>query len=111
MDIDATKNSDYLFLLGHHNGADTIIDGLDTTSLIFERRFVAQFNMYDTTDYAVKFMSDYNLTNVQAPSPQYPTYDIINTLYLNNITYNPNFETVFHQGLLMINLILLKHTI
>lgn len=96
--LDATKNSDYLFVLGHHNGTDTIISGSNTITQIFERRFIAQFNMYDTTDYAVKFMSDYNLTNVQVPSPQYPTYDIINTLYLNNITYNPNFETVFSSG-------------
>lgn len=96
--LDATKNSDYLFVLGHHNGTDTIISGSNTITQIFERRFIAQFNMYDTTDYAVKFMSDYNLTNVQDPSPQYPTYDIINTLYLNNITYNPNFETVFSSG-------------
>jgi len=54
--------------------------------------------MYDTSDYIVKFMSDYNLTNMQTPCPYYVAYDMRNTLYLNNITYNPNFESVCASG-------------
>ncbi|NLA25220.1 MAG: T9SS type A sorting domain-containing protein, partial [Bacteroidales bacterium] len=96
--LDATKNSDYLFILGHHNGTDTLASGANPITQVFEKRFVAQFNMYDTTDYAVQFMQDYNLTNLQDPNPHHQTYDIINTLYLNNITYNPNFESVFSSG-------------
>ncbi|MCK9500196.1 MAG: T9SS type A sorting domain-containing protein [Bacteroidales bacterium] len=92
--LDATKTCDNLFVLGHHNGLDTI--GASTQP--FERRFVAQFNMYDTSDYIVKFMSDYNLINMQTPCPYYVAYDMRNTLYLNNITYNPNFESVCASG-------------
>lgn len=92
--LDATKTCDNLFVLGHHNGLDTI----GASPQPFERRFIAQFNMYDTSDYIVKFMSDYNLTNMQTPCPYYVSYDIRNTLYLNNITYNPNFESVCASG-------------
>ncbi len=94
--LDATKTYDYMFVLGHHNGADST-----TISGTFERRFVAQFNLYDNTDYAVKLMADNNLTYPQFPSPPFPMYDLINTTYLNNITYNPGMETVFSSGAAM----------
>ena len=81
--LDAEKNSDYLYILGHHNGYN---------SGTFERKYIAQVNMYDNTDYSVKLMSDYNLYPTIMPNPfgVFTLVDTINLLYLNNLNPNPN---------------------
>jgi len=86
--LDAEKCSDYLYILGHHNGYD---------NGTFERKYIAQVNMYDNTDYSVRLMSDYNLTPMSATYP-FTTVDTINLLYLNNLNSNPNYPSVIASG-------------
>ena len=89
--LDAEKSSDYLYILGHHNGYD---------NGTFERKYIAQFNMYDNTDYSVKLMSDYNLYPTIMPNPfgVFTLTDTINLLYLNNLNPNPNRPSVTASG-------------
>ena len=86
--LDAEKCSDYLYILGHHNGYD---------NGTFERKYIAQVNMYDNTDYSVRLMSDYNLTPMSATYP-FTTVDTINLMYLNNLSSNPNYPSVIASG-------------
>ena len=86
--LDAEKSSDYLYILGHHNGYD---------NGTFERKYIAQVNMYDNTDYSVRLMSDYNLTPMSATYP-FTTVDTINLMYLNNLNSNPNYPSVIASG-------------
>lgn len=89
--LDADKCSDYLYILGHHNGYD---------NGTFERKYIAQINMYDNTDYTVRLMSDYNLYPTIMPDPYgpFPFADTINLLYLNNLNSNPNYPSIIASG-------------
>ncbi|MBQ6276639.1 MAG: T9SS type A sorting domain-containing protein [Bacteroidales bacterium] len=70
---DVAHNFDNLFVLGHHNG------NLPNTSPIYERRFLAQINLYDSTDFVV-----YHLKTV--PHVDYPKYS--HNSFLSNIVFN-----------------------
>ncbi len=87
--LDADKSSDFLYILGHHNGYD---------NGTFERKYIAQINMYDNTDYLVKYMSDYNLYPTPTPDTPFNLVDTINLLYLNNLNPNPSYPSVIASG-------------
>ena len=87
--LDAEKSSDYLYILGFHSGYN-----YET----YERKCIAQINMYDNTDYTVRLMSDYNLYPTPTPDTPFNFVDTVNLLYLNNLNSNPSYPSVIASG-------------
>lgn len=84
--IDAAHNFMNLFVLGHHNG----FDGVEN----FEKRYIAQFDLYDPTNYIVKFMDDMDLDTI----PWISTHYITKQAYLNNIIFDDGTYNVYSSG-------------
>lgn len=87
--LDAEKNSDFLYVLGFDS---------DNSPVPFSRKYIAQINMYDNTDYAVRLMSDYNLYPMSNPNTPFLYFDTVSLLYLNNLNFNPISSSVIASG-------------
>ncbi len=75
--IDVAHNFNSLFVLGHCNTYDS------NNSSHFTGRYLSQINLYDSTDFIIKKMTDVNLYGSQLP-----TNYVTREAYLSNITYN-----------------------
>jgi hypothetical protein len=83
---DIALNDSHLFILGHHNGYDTVN---------YQKRFLMQIKLDSPTNYIIKYMEDVNLT---AMVPYYNFYDIVTQYYLCNIHLDYASETVWTSG-------------
>ncbi|MDR1583098.1 MAG: T9SS type A sorting domain-containing protein [Prevotellaceae bacterium] len=85
IDIAYNKNSQRLFVLGHHNGYDGVIN--------YQKRFIAQFDL--NGNYFVKYMEDVNLYFY---IPTYFSENMLKQLYLCNIHFDDASESVYASG-------------
>lgn len=84
--IDAANNFMNLFVLGHHNGFDGTAN--------FEKRYLAQFDIFDPTNYKVSFLEDVDMANV----PWISTYYATQQAYLRNLNLNHYTYAMYSNG-------------